>query len=85
MLKNEEQIIEIISYLVTQYRKAFNHNGDYESIEKARGIYCEEVKKNNDLSENELHILYLKGKIKADEEQTQRHKFEVAKLENEGR
>jgi len=83
MLKNEEQMIEIISFLVTQYRKAFNHGGDYEAIEEARGVYCGEVKKNNGLNENELHILYLKGKIKADEEQTQRHKLEVAKLKNE--
>ena len=83
MLKNEEQIIEIISYLVTQYRKAFNHNGDYESIEKARAVYCEEVGKQGKLNEKELHILYLKGKVKADEEQTQRHKLEVAKLKNE--
>ena len=73
-------MIEIISFLVTQYRKAFNYNGDYESIEKARGIYCEEVKKNNDLNEKELHILYLKGKVKADKEQLERHQEELKNL-----
>ena len=83
MLKNEEQMIEIISFLVTQYRKAFNHGGDYEAIEEARGVYCGEVKKNNGLNKNELHILYLKGQIKADEEQFERHKKELVSNENE--
>jgi len=80
MLKNEEQIIEIISYLVTQYRKAFNHSGDYEAIEKARGVYCEEVGKQGRLDEKELHILYLKGKVKADKEQLERHQEELKNL-----
>jgi len=80
MLKNEEQIIEIISYLVTQYRKAFNHSGDYEAIEKARGVYCEEVGKQGRLDEKELHILYLKGKVKADKEQLERHQEKLKNL-----
>ena len=69
--------------MVTQYRKAFNHNGDYESIEKARAVYCEEVGKQGKLNEKELHILYLRGKIKADEEQLQRHQFILLELQNE--
>ena len=80
MLKNEEQAMEVIAFLVTQYRKAFNHGGDYESIEKARAIYCEEVGKQGELTEDELHILYLKGKIKADDEQLKRHNVELEEL-----
>jgi hypothetical protein len=83
MLKNEEQAIAIISMLVESYRWAFNHNSDYEPIEKARSAYCEALKEYGKLNEDELHILYLKGKIKADEGQLQRHRLEVAKLLNE--
>lgn len=82
MLKNELQAIEIIAFLVTEYRRAFNHGGDYESIEVTRQTYCNFLATKNKLTEEELHILYLKGKIKADEEQLQRHKVEVAKLKN---
>ena len=80
MLKNEVQAIDVIAFLVTQYRKAFNHGGDYYAIEMARCAYCEALQ--GKLTEDELHILYLKGKIKADDEQLQRHKLEVAKLIN---
>ena len=83
MLKNEEQAIAVIAILVESYRWAFNHNSDYEPIERARAAYCKALKEYADLTEDELHILYLKGKIKADEEQLQRHKVEVAKLVND--
>ena len=83
MLKNEAQAIDVIAFLVTQYRKAINHYGDPDPIEVAREAYCDELKDYGKLTENELHILYLKGKIKADEEQLQRHKVEVAKLAND--
>lgn len=80
MLKNEEQAIEVIAFLVTSYRKAINHNGDPEPIEKARAAYCDALKEVGDLSEDELHILYLKGKVKADEMQLERHEAELSQL-----
>ena len=76
----EEQAIDIIAFLVTQYRKAINHNGEPEPIEKTRAVYCESIKEMADLTDNELHIIYLKGKIKADEEQLERHQEELAEL-----
>ncbi|MBU2685834.1 MAG: hypothetical protein KKF27_21545 [Gammaproteobacteria bacterium] len=83
MLKDEAQAIDVISFLVTQYRKAFNHGGDYYAIEIARCAFCEALQ--NKLTEEELHILYLKGKIKADDEQLKRHKNELEILKNERR
>lgn len=81
MLKNEEQAIDVIAFLVTQYRKAINHDGDFEPIEKARGAYCYAFTELDLLNEDELHALYLKGKIRADERQLQRHKEELEILE----
>ena len=80
MLKDEAQVIDIIAFLVTQYRKAINHNGEPEPIEKARAAYCEALKEYGKMTEDELHILYLKGKIRADEEQLIRHKTELTEL-----
>jgi len=80
MLKNEEQAIAVIAILVESYRWAFNHNSDYEPIERARAAYCEALKEYADLTEDELHVLYLKGKIRADEEQMVRHKDELEEL-----
>ena len=80
MLKKEEQAIEIISFLVTSYRKAINHQGDPEPISKIISAYCDALKEYGKMTEEELHILYLKGKIKADEDQLQRHKNEVKEL-----
>jgi hypothetical protein len=83
ILRNEEQAIAVIAILIESYRWAFNHNSDYEPIEKARSAYCEALKEYGKLSEDGLHIIYLKGKIRADEAQLQRHKLEVAKLLND--
>ncbi len=81
-MNSEEQAIEIISYFVIQYRKAFNHGGDYESIEKTRQTYCESIKESWKLSEDDLHIIYLKGKILADQKQLDRHTKELMRLED---
>ena len=81
----EEQAIDIIAFLVTQYRKAINHNGEPEPIEKARAVYCETIKEVADFTENELHVLYLRGKIRADEMQLERHRDELENLVNERR
>lgn len=82
MLKNEEQAIDIIAFLITSYRKAVNHQGDPEPIEKANKAYCDSLEIYCGMTEKDVHILYLKGKIKADKEQLQRHQVEVAKLMN---
>jgi len=82
LLKKEGQAIDIIAFLVTNYRKAINHQGDSEPIMKVITAYNDALKEYGKMTEEELHILYLKGKIKADEEQLQRHKVEVAKLLN---
>jgi len=78
--KSEEQAIDIIAFLVTQYRKAFNHDMEMHAIEKARAEYCRWLKIDCDLSEDELHYIYLHGKIKADEMQLERHKKEAKEL-----
>ena len=78
----EKQAIDIISFLITEYRRAFNHGGDYNSIEETRKCYCDTIKKNWNLSENELHIIYLKGKIDADEKQLKKHQDELTKIIN---
>lgn len=80
MLKDEEQAIAVIAFLVTSYRKAINHNGEPEPIEKARAAYCDMLKEYGKMTEKELHILYLKGKIKADGWQLQRHQVELKEL-----
>lgn len=81
-MDNEQHAIEILSYLVTEYRRAFNHGGDYESIEKTRQCYCESIKESWKLTENDLYGIYLKGKILADEKQLVRHQRELDELEN---
>lgn len=80
MLKNEEQAIDIIAFLVKSYRKAINHQGDPGPIMKIITVYNDTLKEYGKMTEEELHILYLKGKIKADEGQLQRHKDEVKGL-----
>lgn len=80
MIKKEGQAIDIIAFLVTNYRKAINHQGDPEPIMKIITVYCDTLKEYGRMTEGELHTLYLKGKIKADEEQLQRHKDEVEGL-----
>lgn len=80
MLKKEGQAIDIIAFLVTNYRKAINHQGDPEPIMKVITAYNDALKEYGKMTEEEIHILYLKGKIKADEEQLQRHKDEVKGL-----
>jgi len=69
LIKNEEQAMAIISFLVTNYRKAINHQGDPEPIVKIISAYCDALKDYGRMTEKEIHILYLKGKIKADEDQ----------------
>jgi len=80
VLKKEGQAIDIIAFLVTNYRKALNHQGDPEPISKTLTAYCDALKGYGKMTEEELHTLYLKGKIKADGEQLQRHKDEVKEL-----
>jgi len=80
LIKKEGQAIDIIAFLVTNYRKAINHQRDPEPIMKILTAYCGALKEYGKMTEEELHTLYLKGKIKADEEQLQRHKDEVKEL-----
>ena len=70
--------------LVSSYRWAMNHQGDPEPISKTISAYCDALKECGRMTEEELHILYLKGKIKADEDQLQRHKNEVEELSIKG-
>jgi len=80
MLKKEDQAMSIIKFLILNWRDARGHGGDYEPIMKALREYLKALKEEGEMSEKELDILYLKGKIKADEEQLQRHKNNLAKL-----
>ena len=81
-IDNEQQAIEIISYLVSEYRRAFIQGGDYKSIQICRGAYCNAIKESWKLSEKDLHVIYLKGKILADEYQIDRHRKELMLLES---
>jgi len=83
MLKKEGQAISIIAFLITNWRDAVGHGGDYETIMSALGGYLDALKEKGKMTDKELDILYLKGKMKADGDQWQRHKLELSKLENE--
>lgn len=85
MLKDEKLAMSVISFLVLSWRSARSHLGDYEPIMTALSEYLDALKKEGRLSDGELDILYLKGKIKADEEQLQRHKNKLIELLNVGR
>ena len=80
MLKKEEQAISIISFLVLNWRDARGHGGDYKPIMQTLSGYLDDLKEEGKMSDKELDILYLKGKIKADEEQLQSHKEQLEEL-----
>jgi len=81
MLKNEEMAVEIITFLLWNYLLAFHHNGDPVSIKKALEIYCDTLKEEGNLSNDEMHLLYLKGKIGADKMESEKHFRLKAELE----
>lgn len=83
MLKKPEQAIVIIAFLIANWRDAVGHDGDYGAIMHMLGEYLEALKEEGDMTDRELDILYLKGKIKADGDQWQRHKEELSRLEDE--
>jgi hypothetical protein len=83
MLKKPDQAITIIAFLIANWRDAVGHGGDYEIIMSALGGYLDAIKEGVEMTDKELDILYLKGKIKADGDQWQRHKVELSKLLNE--
>jgi len=90
MLKNEKMAIEIITFLVKNYRLAMHHNGDPVPIDKARTAYCAALKEEGNLTDDDVLLLYLKGKIPADKIVLEKHlkaKSELEKkmtLEKEG-
>ena len=73
MIKNEEMAVEIITNLLWNYLLAFHHGGDPVSIKKALTVYCEALKEECNLSDDEMQLLYLKGKIGADKMESEKH------------
>jgi len=80
MLKKEGQAVSIMSFLVLNYRDAWNHGGDYEPILGCLTEYHNCLKEVGKLSDDELMVLYLKAKIKANEEKSQEYRIRIAKL-----
>jgi len=83
MLKKPEQAVVIIAFLIANWRDAVGHGGDYEIVMDGLGGYLDALTEKGEMTDKELEILYLKGKVKADGDQWQRHKLELSKLENE--
>ncbi len=73
MLKNEEQTINIINFLVKEYRLAMHHGGDPVPVDKARIAYCDALMEVCNLNKDEVLLLYLKGKILADKAELEKH------------
>ena len=81
MLKNERMAIDIITFMVTNYRLAMHHNGDPISIDKARTAYCAALKEEGNLTDDDISLLYLEGKIPADRIVLEKHLKLKADLE----
>jgi len=84
MLKKEEQAISIMSFLVLNYRDARDHGGDYAPILGCLTKYHDCLKEVGKLSDDELQVLYLRAKVKANEEQAQGYKNEIGSILSKG-
>ncbi len=73
MLKNEKMAVEIITFLLWNYLLAFHHGGDPVSVKKSITVYCDALKEECNLSDDEMQLLYLKGKIGADKMESEKH------------
>ena len=80
MLKKTEQAISIMSFLVLNYRDARDHGGDYEPILGCLTKYHDCLKGVGKLSDDELQVLYLRAKVKANEEQIKKYKGEIGSI-----
>ena len=81
MLKNRQMALDIITFLVVRYRLAIHHNGDPISIDKARTAYCAALKEEGNLTDDDITLLYLDGKIPADRIVMEKHMKMKADLE----
>lgn len=76
MLKDREQTVGILKFLVLNYRKARNIGGNYDAvvhcINKYRAALMEEG-----MTEKENEIVYLEAKVRAGEEQVQEYRDEM--------
>ena len=73
MLKNRQMALDIITFMVVRYRLAMHHNGDPISIDKARTAYCAALKEEGNLTDDDITLLYLDGKIPADRIVMEKH------------
>ena len=73
MLKNRQMALDIITFMVTNYRLAMHHNGDPISIDKARTAYCAALKEEGNLTDDDITLFYLDGKIPADRIVMEKH------------
>ena len=73
MLKNRQMALDIITFMVVRYRLAMHHNGDPISIDKARIAYCAALKEEGNLTDDDITLLYLDGKIPADRIVMEKH------------
>ncbi len=81
MLKNRQIALDIITFMVVRYRLAMHHNGDPISIDKARTAYCAALKEEGNLTDDDISLLYLEGKIPADRIVLEKHLKLKADLE----
>ena len=79
MLKKEEQTISIMAFLVLNYREAWNHGGNYEAVSKALSKYNDSLVEEG-VPAKEVEIIYLKAKIRANEEQIKKYNNRIGEL-----
>jgi len=79
MIKDREQTVEILKFLVLNYRKARNIGGNYDAIVHCMNKYRAALMEEG-MTEKENEIIYLESKIRAGEEQVQEYRDEMMRL-----
>ena len=68
-----------MTFLVLNYREAWNHGGNYEAVSKALSKYNDSLVEEG-ITPEEVELLYLKAKIRANEEQIKKYNYRINQL-----